>query len=210
MRRVVTLAAALAWTGLACAGPVREPIVERDDLIVALRSEPGAPRGYAHPLTVAPVRLRHILARLDARVGSGAERRRLPALADPLLQPVAEALAQALAEAGPEQEIVVQAIEKTRRFGLFDDQRFTGFLVWAEGNELVFQFTHVDWAVPKQGPDAKQIPDPKRQEAGKRVRLVPGAAMKRHGQGGVAVAWRDPLFREPPGPRRQILLEDSD
>ena len=61
---------------------------------------------------IAPVRLAHILSRIDMRQGEGAESKRVAAIPLETLFLIGDAMAEGLAKADPDQEVVVKAIPK--------------------------------------------------------------------------------------------------
>ena len=86
-------------------------------------------RGFDHPLTISPTRMAHILSRIDVEDDSGKKKERRPAIPTQSLYPLAEAVSKGLAMADPSQEVVVQSIERTKRFGVFDRFHLTSLLV---------------------------------------------------------------------------------
>ena len=207
---------------LAACGPRYARTVVRDDgalkavLRAQLRDGDPVPRGFSHPVTISGVRLAHILSRLDVRTGSdeegGGERR--PAIATELVYELGNLLSEALARADPSQEVVIQALRKERRFGIFTQEFYTSLVAWVQGDALVVHLSSVDVLVPKGGED--EIREP---VAGREVmafKVLPAEGIVPVGPQAVSVAWRDPIFRDasamrvaPGGKviRRTILME---
>ena len=225
--RAGTVAATLACLVLAGACGPRYARVESFDepgLRVVLRSETRGgetvARGFDHPATIASVRLAHILARLDVRMGSEGGGERVPALSTVLLYTVSDQLSRALAKATPDQEVVVQAIRKEKNLVIFDQKLLTSFVAYVKGDDLVLHLAYVDWTVPKEGggqgslEDAIPEPFPGRQVQDFRVVATEGFAPA--GAQAVSVDWRNPIFREPTNVRvgadgrllrRSVLME---
>lgn len=213
---------ALALTALAC-GPRYGRVVVRDvdGLRSVLRAElrDGQPvaRGYAHPVTIAGVRLAHILSRLDVRLApdeEGGERK--PAIATDLVYPLGDVLSEALAKASSDQEVVIQAIRKERHLGLFTQDFYTAFVAYVQGDLLFIHLSRVDEQLSKGEEDEIREPVIGRQVQSFKVLPVEGVTPI--AQQAVSVEWRNPVFRSPThvkvGPggrvmRRTILMESA-
>src|SRR3990172_2875153 len=149
----VCLAVALL-ASLGCGTRYARVPIHADDLTqVALRAElrDGEPveRGFAQPATISGVRLAHVLAQIDVRVDEGEEgaNERRPAIHTELVYPLGELLSQALAKADPSQEVVVQALRKERRLGLFTQTFATSFVAWVGSDGLLYlHLSRLDWA----------------------------------------------------------------
>jgi hypothetical protein len=201
----------------------RVPVYEDDTATVVLRAQlvDGEPleRGFAHPATVSGVRLAHMLAQIDVRVGDGedAPSERRPAIPTELVYPLGDLLSQAFAKADPSQEIVVQALRHERRMGLFTQSYATSFVAFMGKDDLLhLQLSRLDWAVPKGGEDELREPVPGREVMAFRVLASDGIDPTGHQS--VAVHWRDERFRNPTtvhvGPggkmmRRSVLMEEE-
>jgi len=201
----------------------RVPIHQDDTATVVLRAElrDGKPlaRGFLHPATISGVRLAHMLAQIDVRVGDGddAKNERRPAIPTELVYPLGDLLAQALAKADPSQEVVVQAMRHERRLGLFTQTFATSFIAFVgEDDRLHLQLSRLDWPVPKGQEDEAREPVPGREVMAFRVLASEGVDPTGHQS--VAVHWRDERFRNPTtvrvGPggkvtRRKVLMEDE-
>jgi hypothetical protein len=218
------VAAVLLLASLGCGTRYARVPVHADDLTqVALRAElrdgKPVPRGFAHPATISGVRLSHVLAQIDVRVGAGddgaSERR--PAIHTDLVYPLGELLSAALAKADPDQEVVVQALRKERRLGLFTQSYATSFVAWVAADGLLYlSLSRLDWPVPKGEEDQAREPVAGREVMAFRALASEGVDPVAHQT--VAVHWRDDRFRRPTsvrvGPggkvsRRTVLMEEE-
>jgi hypothetical protein len=216
--------AALLLASLGCGTRYARVPVHADDLTqVALRAElrDGRPvaRGFAHPATISGVRLSHVLAQLDVRVDQGDEgaSERRPAIHTDLVYPLGELLSQALAKADPNQEVVVQALRKERRLGLFTQSYATSFVAWVAADGLLYLgLSRLDWPVPKGEEEQPREPVVGREVMAFRALASEGVDPVAHQT--VAVHWRDDRFRRPTsvrvGPsgkvsRRTVLMEEE-
>src|SRR6267142_3333963 len=118
-RRLALLAMLAAAVATGCmTRPV--PIFEESGIRVFLRSDTRwlrtVEKGYSHPVTIAPVRVAHILSRIDLKPPGGflvsfeGDKERVPAIQTDALYAVAEGISKALAAADPNQEAVVMII----------------------------------------------------------------------------------------------------
>ena len=182
---------------LGCTHPVRRNIYQDDGIHVFLRSEKRftstLEKHYSHPMTIAPVRMAHILSRIDIR--HGIEKDRRPAIPTEILYPVAEGVAKALAEAGPDEAVIAQSLRKSKNFYLFDRQHLTNFLVYARGEQLYIHLSRSDWPVPPRRRDV--LPEPEIGHHPMDFKIFPGTAMALVDRQSVVIEWRDPIFREP-------------
>lgn len=222
-----TLLLALLAVALGACGPryARVETFDEPGLRVFLRSEKrggdAVARGFAHPATIASVRLAHILARLDVRMGSEEGGERVPAFPTVSLYTVGEQVAQALAKATPDQEVVVQAVREEQSFVIFDQELLTSFVAYVKGEDLVIHLSRVEWKVAKssgQGSLEDELPEP---FVGRRVqefKVLPAEGVVPIGEQAVSVNWRDPIFREPTHVRvgsggrllrRSVLMESA-
>ena len=216
--------AAVLLASLGCGTRYARVPVHADDLVqVVLRAElrDGKPveRGFEHPATLSGVRLAHVLAQIDVRVDKGDEAasERRPAIHTDLVYPLGELLSQALAKADPSQEVVVQALRKERRLGLFTQAHATSFVAWVAANGLLYlHLSRLDWPVPKGQEDELREPVPGREVMAFRALASEGVDPVGHQT--VAVHWRDDRFRRPTtvhvGPsgkvnRRTVLMEEE-
>lgn len=200
---------------------IRQAVYDDQQTQVFLRSQikgrETVERGFQHPLTIAPVRVAHILSRIELRTEGKKGIQRTPAVPVETLYQIGEGVSQALAEANPNQEVVVLSIRRTKRFKLFDRDYLTSFLTYAKGDELFIHFSRSEWELPARREE--RPPEPHVGEHEMEFRVVPGKAMTLVDPQSVAVAWRDPIFREPsstrvlPGGRvvqRTILMESPE
>lgn len=203
---------------------VKEEVYGQGLTQIHLRSEvrwtTPVEKGFDHPAALAPVRLAHILSRVDVKPPEGwlprigKEKERVPAIDAELLPMVSEGLSKALAEADPDQEVVVMAVRETKRWGIFDHDYLTSFVAYVRGEQLYLHFNHFDWEIPNRRDD--RLPEPRVGRQPQRFRLYPGEALTLVDTHSVAVDWQHPVFAEatrmrvtPGGEviRREILLE---
>ena len=197
---------------------VRRDVVEDESLTVYLRSYSRlgstVAQEYDQPVTIAPVRLAHILSRLDIRTRVEDGNERLPAIPTEFLYPMADAMAKALSEATADEQVVAMAIRKTKNFYLFDRKHLTSLVAYARGEHLFLHISRSDWEIPPRRKD--NLPEPQIGEFPMPFRIYPGEAMAQIDKQSVAVDWRDPVFREPTRTqitpagevvRRTILME---
>ena len=222
MRRAPLLLTVAALAALlAGCGPRyhREVVFDHEVLKVTLRSqiEDGerVDRGFAHPATISSVRIAHILSRIDVREGEDEGGARKPAFQTVLLYTVGEKMALAFAQADPSQEVVVRAVRKEKRFGIFTAKYLTSFTAHMIDDDLVIQLSRVDWMIPKDQED-EGLPEPYPDRTYQEFKVLPAEGLVPFGKHAVVADWRDPIFREPThvrvGPggklmRRQILME---
>lgn len=230
MRRSRALAAALCLVALGAAGcitrPQKQEIFESGMTRIFLRSEvrwsTPVEKDYSHPLAIAPVRVSHILSRLDVRPPQGwlptigDDKTRVPALEAETIQLLAEPLSNALAEADSTQQVVVMAVRETKRWGIFDHDYLTSFVAYARDGMLYIHFSHFDWEIPDRRDD--RLPEPQVGHNPQRFSLYPGTAFSLlEDRQSVAIDWQDPVFAQatriqvgPDGElrRREILIED--
>ncbi len=212
---------ALAVCALAGCGPklVRERIYDKPALRVELRHrvEDGkpVPRGYAHPATIADVRIAHILASLSSEDSAGTQQ---PMLRSQFVYELADGIALAFAKAGPDDEVAAAAFPQDRRLGIFTDERVTAFRLALVGDDMQIEFYAVEQVLERDGnkaaPREYEIPtelpslEPK-------FEIVAGVAQRKIGSRGVEIAWRDPYYRRPvalsfrtgQARRRTVLME---
>src|SRR5258706_1888485 len=121
--RRLALLAVLAATASGCVTrPV--PIFEENGIQVFLRSDEHwlrtVEKGYAHPTTIAPVRIANILSRIDLKPPSGflvsfeGDKQRVPPIQTDARYTVSEGVSKALAAADPNQEVIVMVIRNTK------------------------------------------------------------------------------------------------
>jgi hypothetical protein len=212
----------LALAAIAC-GPryARVTVQDSGGLIVQLRAEmrgeEAVDRGFAHPATISRARITNILSRIEVRLESGKETSREPAIPAEFLFDLGDLVSAALAKADPSQEVVVRAIRKERRLGIFTAKYLTSFVAYVLGDDLYVHLSRVDDSMPQDTDDT--IPEPWPNREVMPFKVLPSDGIVPVGAQAVVVAWRDPLFRTPgqvrvgPGGRvfrRQILLESPE
>jgi hypothetical protein len=215
----LALLAALAFSATACAGRyVREPVYQDPEISVVLRSEKNwqktVSRGFSHPSTVSALRVAHVLARIDVRMGSEEGNERTPAFATAALYKVGEEIARAFAKATPDQMVIVKAARREKRFGIFHAKYLTSFATWMRGDDLVIHFSRVEWQIPKE--DEETIPEVYVDRVAQSFKVLPAEGIVPTGDQEVAADWRNPVFREATHVkvgadgkllRRQVLME---
>ena len=218
-RRILPRAAlGLALLATGCVTrPIQDKIFEKDYTTIYLRSyKRGASvveKGYQHPFTISPARTAHILSRIDVRQAD----ERTPAIPTESLYLIGEGLSEAFAKAGPDQEILVQSIVRSKRLGIFDRKHLTSFLAYRQDDLLYIHLGVVDWPVPPGRED--RLPVPEIGSPSSKFRVIPSKGMTLLDTASVSVAWRDPVFakatrtRITPGGRvvrRTILMESAE
>lgn len=200
---------------------IRHTVYDQEGIKVILRSEKRGmtpvEKHYQHPLHIAPVRVAYILSRIDLRQGAGAEAKRVPAVPTDILFAVGDGAAAGLEKAGPDEEVVVQAIRRDKHWGVFDRFYLTSLLFYVKNDLLYVQISRSDWEIPKTQGDL--IPETHVGEFPLDFRLVVDEAMTLSDQQTAAVEWQDPVFAKPSRTRvtasgkvvrRTILMESTD
>jgi hypothetical protein len=200
---------------------LREDVYTSDYTRVFLRGEKrgGDPvdRGFEHPAGISAVRVANILSRVDLRVEVKKGSDRVPAIPTKTIYIIAEGVSKALAAADSSQEVVVLSILREKRWGIFDRKYLTSFLAYVKDELLYLHFSRTDWEVPKRRAD--RLPEPHVGQQVMKFRVLPARGMAVVDEQSVAVAWRDPIFKQPsrvrtlPGGkvvRRTILMETPD
>lgn len=223
---LLTLVAALLLLGGGCfKRPSKQPVYREGGIEISLRSQKvwtqTVEKGFDHPLTIAPVRVAHILSRLDLHpsrrgglIALGEGEKRVAAVPTEHLFSIAEGVSQALAAADPNQEVVVMAVNETKRLGIFDHDFLTSFVVYARDERLHLHFSRHEWEIPKRRDD--RLPEPRVGDHPQHFKLLASTAVTLLGDQSVAVDWRDPVFAKPTRTevrpdggvvRRTILME---
>ncbi len=211
---------ALAAAAVAC-GPkvVRETVHETDSSHVELRRviEDDAPvrRGYEHPATVAGVRIAHILSSLARETKPG---EREPVIRSDQVYDLADGIALALAKAGPDDEIVVVAKMRDRRFQIFTVDRVTSCRVYLHSGQLYFEFFAVEEQLEREVAQKGYEPPLSPPHREPSWHLVAGHALVPLNARRVAVDWRDDYWRQPISlrvragklSRRTVLMESQE
>lgn len=217
LRFVAILLAALSFASCATRF-VRQKVFDSQGVQIFLRTEKGfssvIEKGYEHPVTIASVRLAHILSRIDVRHRAEDGNRREGAIETDILYTAAEGLAGALAEATSDQQAVVMAFRKERNLGVFDEEFLTSFVAYVRDGSLFIHLSRLDWPVPnRRGLD---VPEPRLGDNFSKFRIQGGEAMTVIDPQSLAIDWRDPVFRRPTRTkvlpsgevvRKNILLE---
>jgi hypothetical protein len=213
-------AVALALVASGCmTKTVRTPVFEENFVEIFLRHEERAgrvvERGYSHPVTIAPVRMTNMFARIEVRKEDSKDRQ--PAIPTALLYAVGEGVSRALAKADPSQEVVVMAMERKRNLAIFTQDHLTSLLVWAEGDKVFVKLANLDAPISKNPND--KVKEPKRDEIVGKFRAVPSEGIGVASEQLVSANWRDPLFKDPGVlhvraggeiVRRTVLMESED
>jgi len=216
----IAILAAITVLGSGCiTRTVRKTFYEdRTTRIVLVQQKRGGTpveRGFAHPLQIAPVRTAHILSRLDVRVETKNEIQRMPAIQTGALYEIADHLSSAFSQADANQYLVVYYTRRDKRWGVFDRNYLTSFLVFAEGDTMYLHFSKVDWEIPKGGRKEK-LPEPKMDDETKAFRVVASKGAIVANPNAFLIDWGNPIFKKPtrthiaPGGkivRRTILME---
>ena len=179
--------------------PIREDAFRDGTIEVFLRSEKRMTRviekDYEHPLTIAPVRMTHILSRIDMRAGKGKSTERFPAIPTEMLFTIADGVAVALAKANSDQEVVVMAIRRYKRLHVFERKYLTSFVAYVRDERLYIHMARSEWEIPQRRQE--NIPEPQVGDHPMKFRLYAGTAMTLVNPQAVAVEWRDPVFSRP-------------
>ena len=219
----LAILAAIATAGSGCGTrTVRETFYEDSSARIVLRhqkkSGEAIDRGYSHPIAIAPVRLAHVLSRIDVRIEAKKGAQRAPALPTEALYVIADHLSKALREADSSQEIAVYYIRRSKRFGIFDRRFLTSFVTYAEDDLLYIHLSRTDWEISKTGKN-ERLPEPHVGDYVMKFRVVPSKGMTQIDGQSVAVSWRDPVFKKPSRTRitpagnvvrRTILMESPE
>lgn len=213
---IAILAGAALLVGGCGVKTVKTSIVDNSSLRVFLRGkmDHGQPvsRGYSQPVTISSTRLANILSRID--VVDDKTDARSSALPLQMLYLISDAVSAALEQADPSQEVVVMAMRRERRFGVFSQRYLTSFVLWVEGVRLIVSMGHVDFVMSKD-PD-ERVPEPKVGKNYQTYRVVPNDGLTVEGPRQVAAIWRDDRFRRADNltvdrsgkmSRRSILME---
>ena len=182
--------------------PVHQDVFREGTIDVFLRSDKRwfkvLEKEYDHPVTISPVRTAHILSRIDLRTGGKASKKgeqRVPAIPTEMLFPIADGVSQALAEADENQEVVVMAVRRFKRFHVFERKYLTSFVAYARDDRLYIHLARSEWEVPQRRQE--KMPEPRIGEHPMDFRLYSGIAMTPVDPQSVAVEWRNPIFSRP-------------
>ncbi len=176
-RKSIALAALVACAAaLTGCMTTKKTIIDKKEITVQLISKRGDNIELKHPATIAPIRLSHILARIDIRLSVKEGQQRAPAFHIESLDSISQGLAQGLREAGPNQRVIVYSIRREKRFGIFDTNYLTSFIAYIHGKNLFLHLSRSDWEIPPRKKD--RLPEPKIGKFPSKFRILPGKAMK--------------------------------
>jgi hypothetical protein len=210
----------LSLGGLGClTRSARTDVYDKDRIQVFLRADKRGfnsvvEKGFDHPVKIAPVRLAYILSRMDMRSEPDKGKERIAAIPTDMLFPIANGLSEAFAQADANQEVVVMAVNRFKRWGVFDKNYLTSFVAFVRDDQLWIHLSHSEWEVPPRQED--KLPEPRVGDRPMSFQLYSGTAMVVVNQNTLAVNWRDPIFGRPTRTkvlpsgevlRRTILLE---
>ncbi len=217
-RRAIALAALVACTAaLAGCMTTKKTIIDKRAIKVQLISKRGDTIELNHPTIIAPVRLSHILARVDIRLPIKEGQQRAPAFHIDSLDSISKGLAQGLREAGPNQRVIVYSTRREKRFVFFDKSYLTSFVAYVHGEHLFLHLSRSNWEIPPRRQD--HLPEPTIGKYPSKFRILPGTAMKLVDQQALAIDWSDPLFKSPSRTRftpsgemvrKTILMESAE
>jgi hypothetical protein len=219
-------AVALLCLGVATSGcmtkQVRTPVYDQNKVQVFLRQDvkggKGVDQGFSHPVTIAPIRITNILARLEVRKEDGdeAENMREPAISTGVLFAIGEGISQALAKADPSQAVVVMAAERRKSLKVFTADYLTSLIVWVKDDRMYIHLGQLGEPMSTDPRDKPREPQLDVVESKKRVLASDGFTTA--GPRLVAADWRSNAFgdlsaiRIRPGggvTRRTILMEEA-
>ncbi len=217
---VLLSALVLAIGGLGCGVRYQRTLVQeqgglKTQLRTEIRGRTQVHKGHSHPATIAPIRVSHILARIDVRMKEG-EGERKPAIPTEMIYALGDAVSLALTQAKPDQEIVVQAFRKERSLGIFTQRYYTAFLAWVRGGDLFLDFYKVDELIPKGEED--DVREPRSGEHVQGFKVLAADGLTPLGQQVLAADWRNPIFRTASNihvdsrgnvQRRTVLMESA-
>jgi hypothetical protein len=220
---ILAILVAIASVGSGCATrTIRKVYYEDSSTRIVLRhqakSGEAVDRGYGQPVAIAPVRLAHILSRIDVRTEAKKGAQRAPAVPTEALYVIADPLSRGLLEADSSQEIAVYYTRRTKRFGIFDRHFLTSFVTYVEDDRLYIHLSRTDWEIPKSSRN-ERLPEPRVGVYVMDFRVLPSEGMTQVDGQSVAVAWRDPVFKKPSRTRitprgkvvrRTILMESPE
>ncbi|MBW1845371.1 MAG: SHOCT domain-containing protein, partial [Deltaproteobacteria bacterium] len=183
---------------------------------VQLISKRGDNIELNHPITIAPVRLSHILARIDIRLTAKDSQQRVPAFHIEEIDGISEGLAKGLREAAPNQRVIVYSIRREKRFGIFETNYLTSFLAYAHGEHLFLHLSRSSWEIPPRRKDS--LPEPKIGKFPSKFRILPSKAMRLVDEQSLAISWSNKIFERPTRTRvtpsgqmiRKTILMESD
>jgi len=199
MLRAAAAGLALCLVATGCVTrSVYQDVYNVDNTEVRLRSQvrgtTTVEQGFQQPFTIAPVRMAHILSRVDIRRETDEGAKRGAAIPLGALYSIADGVAKAFGEADGDQEIVVTSIRKARRLGVFNRDYLTSLILYRRNDLIYIHVVRSDWEIPVRRED--RIPEPHVGDHPTAFRILPGQAMTVVDEQAVAVAWRDPIFQK--------------
>ena len=215
-RRRLALATALLTVLVGCATS-KKTVFEQGGTTAVLVSKRGGDTDYRHPITISPIRLSHVLSRIDVRTPVKDGQRRVAGIPLESLELISTAVSSALREADHRQSVAVSSVRRSKRWGIFDKNYLTSFITYVRGDELYIHLSRSDWEIPPRRED--NLPEPKIGVFPTSFRIVPGRAIELVDQQAVAVVWKDAIFKTPTRTRvgadgklmrREILMESPD
>ena len=216
-RRSIALGTLVACAAvLAGCMTTKKTVLEKREITVQLISRRGDPVELNHPVIIAPVRLSHMLTRIDIRLSVKEGQQRVPAFHIESIDSISEGLAKGLREAGPNQRVIVYSIRREKRFGIFDSNYLTSFIAYVHGDNLFLHLSRSDWEIPPRKKD--RLPEPKIGKFPTKFRILPSKAMRMVDEQSLAIAWGDKIFERPTRTRitptgkmiRKTILMESD
>ena len=194
----------------------KETIIRQKEITVQLISKRGDNVELNHPTIISPVRLSHMLARIDIRLSVKEGQQRVPAFHVESLDSISEGLAKGLREARPNQRVILYSIRREKRFGIFDANYLTSFVAYVHRDNLFLHLSRSNWEIPPRKKD--RLPEPKIGKFPSKFRILPGKAMKMVDEQSLAIAWADKIFERPTRTRvtpsgqmiRKTILMESD
>jgi len=215
-------AAAIALFAVGCGTRTLKQTIYKDSQTgIALRQQSRGgeiiDHGYSHPLAIAPVRVAHILSRIDVRMDTKEGPQRLPALPTASLYVLADHLSAALGRADSTQEVAASFILREKRWGVFDRRYLYNFVAYGRDDALYIHLSRIGWEIPNT-PDSRKerLPEPHIGQFPMEFKVVAGTAMTPVDAQSLAIVWRDPVFKKPTRTtvgldgkvlRRTILME---
>jgi hypothetical protein len=216
----VVLLFALAAASAGCiTRPVSEKVFDDGYTSVMLRTEKrgftAVPKGYEHPAVISPVRMAHILSRIDLRWAKDENNERVPAIPLDTLFIIAKGMVEALEKANPDQAVVVMSIRRDRHLAIFERQFLTSLIAYMQDDLLYIHLSRPDWEIPPRRKE--DLPEPSLGDHPLKFRLVVDRGMTLGADHqSVAVQWRDEIFRKATRTRvtstgrvvrREVLME---
>jgi hypothetical protein len=199
---------------------VRTPVLDENNVQVYLRQhlKGGKPvdHGFSHPVSIAPVRVTNILARIEVRDEDDDRKgAREPAIPTAVLYAAGEGIAKSLTKADSTQEVVVMAIERKRTHGIFTNDHLTSLVAWVKDDRLFVYLGELDHPMSHDPKDKPKEPNVEKIVSKKQVNGGDGFVAQ--GPRIAAADWRSTIFRDaavrvrPGGEvvRRTILMEEA-